>query len=250
MNAIGIRDPSREKRAPEERHPEKRAPDLISRPIEVLFLDVDGVLADGGILLAEDLELKRFAARDGAAAYLSHRAGLKIVIVTFRDSEAVRRRAAELSVEALQGVREKGRAVREACARLGIDLSAAAFMGDDLVDLEPMRQVGLAIAPRDAATPALRLAQVVTSAAGGQGAVREAVEVILWLNRVTVERQATARSTARKKTVGKRKKTAQKKTAQKKTGQRKTAVGKKTGEKKGGRKQTGRKQTGKMPKRS
>jgi 3-deoxy-D-manno-octulosonate 8-phosphate phosphatase (KDO 8-P phosphatase) len=170
----------------------RRAPDLIERPIEILFLDVDGVLADGGILLAEDLELKRFSARDGAGAYIAHRAGLKVVIVTFRDSESVRRRAAELSVEALQGVRDKGRAVREACGRLGIELSAAAFMGDDLVDLEPMREVGLAVAPADAAQPALRLARIVTSAKGGHGAVREAVEVILWLNRALAERQAGA----------------------------------------------------------
>jgi 3-deoxy-D-manno-octulosonate 8-phosphate phosphatase (KDO 8-P phosphatase) len=112
------------------------APDLIARPIEVLFLDVDGVLADGGILLAEGIELKRFSARDGAAAYIAHRASLRVMIVTFRHSEAVRRRAEELSVEALQGVRDKGRAVREACARLGVELAAAAFMGDDLADLE------------------------------------------------------------------------------------------------------------------
>jgi 3-deoxy-D-manno-octulosonate 8-phosphate phosphatase (KDO 8-P phosphatase) len=164
-----------------------RAPDLISRPIEILFLDVDGVLADGGILLAEGLELKRFAARDGAAAYIAHRAGLKLVLVTFRDSEAVRRRAGELSVEAMQGVRDKGTAVREACARLGIPLAAAAFMGDDLVDLDAMRLAGLAIAPRDAAPPALRLAHIVTAAEGGEGAVREAVETILWLNRAHTE---------------------------------------------------------------
>jgi len=165
-----------------------RAPDLITRPIEILFLDVDGVLADGGILLAEELELKRFTARDGAAAYLAHRAGLKMVLVTFRESAAVRRRAAELSVEALQGVRDKVGAVRAACERLGIDPAAAAFMGDDLVDLEAMRAVGLAVAPRDAAPPALRLARLVTAAAGGQGAVREAVETILWLNRALAER--------------------------------------------------------------
>ena len=168
--------------------PAGRAPDLITRPIEILFLDVDGVLADGGILLAEGIELKRFTARDGAAAYLAHRAGLKMVLVTFRDSAAVRRRAAELSVEALQGVRDKAGAVRQACGERGIDPAAAAFMGDDLVDLEAMRGVGLAIAPRDAAPPALHVARLVTAAAGGQGAVREAVETILWLNRALAER--------------------------------------------------------------
>jgi 3-deoxy-D-manno-octulosonate 8-phosphate phosphatase (KDO 8-P phosphatase) len=167
-----------------------RAPDLISEPIRVLFLDVDGVLADGGIWLAEGLELKRFAARDGAAAFVAGRAGLRLVIVTFRESEAVKRRAEELQIQALQGVRDKGRAVAEALAALDIPPRAAAFMGDDLVDLAAMRQVGLAIAPRDAAPPALGLAQLVTSAPGGEGAVREAIEVILWLNRALSERRA------------------------------------------------------------
>src|SRR5262245_31856213 len=86
-----------------------RAPDLILEPIQVLFLDVDGVLADGGIWLGEGLELKRFAARDGAAAFVAVRAGLRLVIVTFRESEAVRRRAAELQIQALQGVKDKGK---------------------------------------------------------------------------------------------------------------------------------------------
>ncbi len=166
-----------------------RAPDLLAEPIEILFLDVDGVLADGGILLAEGLELKRFAARDGAGAWIAARAGLPLVLVTYRESEAVRRRAAELDMEALQQVRDKAKAVRETCAKRKIDPAAAAFMGDDIVDLEAMRVVGLTLAPRDAAPPALRLAKIVTGAEGGQGAVREAVETILWLNRALLERK-------------------------------------------------------------
>jgi 3-deoxy-D-manno-octulosonate 8-phosphate phosphatase (KDO 8-P phosphatase) len=180
-----------------------RAPDLLVRPIEVLFLDVDGVLADGGIVLADGIELKRFAARDGTAAAIAHRAGLKLIIVTYRDSEAVRRRAAELKIEALQGVKDKAKAVNEACVRLGVDPAAAAFMGDDLVDLEAMRAVGLAVAPRDAAPPALKLARIVTGAPGGQGAVRDAVETILWLNRVFIERQSDGKQPKVKNTSAK-----------------------------------------------
>jgi 3-deoxy-D-manno-octulosonate 8-phosphate phosphatase (KDO 8-P phosphatase) len=174
------------------------APDLIAEPIAILFLDVDGVLADGGISLAEGIELKRFAARDGVGAFLAHRAGLKLMIVTFRESEAVRRRAEELAIEALQGVRDKGKAVRDACTRLGIPLRAAAFMGDDLVDLEAMRVVGLAVAPSDAAPPALHVAQIVTATPGGQGAVREAIETILWLNQALAERTAASAPVATK----------------------------------------------------
>jgi 3-deoxy-D-manno-octulosonate 8-phosphate phosphatase (KDO 8-P phosphatase) len=180
--------------------PNGRAPDLISEPIQILFLDVDGVLADGGIWLAEGLELKRFAARDGAAAFVAGRAGLRLVIVTFRESEAVKRRAAELQIQALQGVKDKGRAVADALAAMKIPARAAAFMGDDLVDLAAMRQVGLALAPRDAAPPALRLAQIVTSAPGGEGAVREAIEVILWLNRAWSERRAAGASPRARRT--------------------------------------------------
>jgi len=181
---------------PESARIEGRAPDLIQEPIQVLFLDVDGVLADGGIWLAEGLELKRFAARDGAGAFLAHRAGLKLMLVTFRESEAVKRRAAELGIEALQGVREKGPAVQAALFTLHLPATAAAFMGDDLVDLEAMRNVGLAIAPRDAAPAALRLADVVTSATGGQGAVREAIEILLWLNQSASERGSATKATA------------------------------------------------------
>jgi 3-deoxy-D-manno-octulosonate 8-phosphate phosphatase (KDO 8-P phosphatase) len=171
---------------------EERAPDLLSERIQMLFLDVDGVLGDGGIYLAEGIELKRFAARDGAAAFLAHRAGLKLVLVTFRQSAAVERRAAELAIEALQGVREKGPAVRAALAAQGIPKSAAAFMGDDLVDLDAMREVGLAIAPRDASPAALRLAHIVTRSSGGHGAVREAIEILLWLNQAVNERGTAA----------------------------------------------------------
>lgn len=196
------------------RHPERgpeRAPDLLARPIEALFLDVDGVLADGGILHGDGFELKRFAARDGAGAMIARRAGLPIVLVTYRDSEAVRRRAAELEIEALQGVRDKAKAVREVCSRLRIETEAAAFMGDDIMDLEAMRMVGLAVAPRDAAPAALRVAKIVTGAPGGQGAVREAVETVLWINQALRERTATKRA---------KKKQAKKKQAKKKPGRK------------------------------
>jgi 3-deoxy-D-manno-octulosonate 8-phosphate phosphatase (KDO 8-P phosphatase) len=146
------------------------------------------VLADGGIHLGEAGELKRFAARDGTAAYLAHRGDLKLMLVTFRTSEAVRRRAQELGVEAAQGIDDKLSVVREACRAHGFELSEAAFMGDDLVDLEAMRTVGLAIAPRDAAPAALAIADIVTAARGGEGAVRQALEIILWLNRTRAER--------------------------------------------------------------
>ncbi|MGD8397180.1 MAG: HAD hydrolase family protein [Candidatus Eiseniibacteriota bacterium] len=166
--------------------------DTLARPIRLLFLDVDGVLADGGILLGEAGELKRFAARDGTASYLSRRVDLELMLVTFRDSEAVRRRAAELGVEAEQGIADKLSVVERVCAARELDLSEVAFMGDDLVDLKAMRAVGLAIAPRDAAVPALRLAHIVTRSPGGHGAVREAVEVVMWLNRVQRERETDA----------------------------------------------------------
>ncbi len=154
------------------------------KPISVLFLDVDGVLAEGGLWFGTDgVELKRFAARDGMGAFLARRAELTLKIVTFRSSEAVERRAGELGMEARQGAKDKLAAVREMCASAGVGLDAVAFMGDDLVDLPAMREVGLAVAPADAASQARRLAHVVTAARGGHGAVREAIEVILFLNR-------------------------------------------------------------------
>jgi 3-deoxy-D-manno-octulosonate 8-phosphate phosphatase (KDO 8-P phosphatase) len=149
--------------------------------IRLLVLDVDGVLTDGLLLYgASGEETKRFHVRDGLAIQAARRADLEIAVVSGRASAAVTRRMSELGVvEVHQGVADKESLLRGLLARLGVKAAETAVMGDDLLDLPLMRIVGLAMAPSDAAPEVRRAAGWVSRAAGGHGAVREAVELLL-----------------------------------------------------------------------
>jgi 3-deoxy-D-manno-octulosonate 8-phosphate phosphatase (KDO 8-P phosphatase) len=151
------------------------------RPIELLLMDVDGVLTDGRIIYTErGDEIKEFHVRDGSGLKQWVKLGRKSGIVTGRKSDLVRRRAAELDmVVCIQGCDDKRTAVERTLKEMGLRPEQAAFVGDDFVDLGAMDVVGLAIAPADASEDAKAAAQFVTKALGGRGAVREAVEMIL-----------------------------------------------------------------------
>ena len=150
-------------------------------PIQLLVLDVDGVLTDGGIYLdAEGRELKRFHVLDGAGMKFWQRAGKQIAIISGRSSPAVVFRAGELGVTALRlNAKQKLPAYESVLAELGLSDAQTAVMGDDLPDLPLMRRSGLAIAPADAVEEVRRAADLLTRRGGGAGAVREAVEFIL-----------------------------------------------------------------------
>jgi 3-deoxy-D-manno-octulosonate 8-phosphate phosphatase (KDO 8-P phosphatase) len=149
--------------------------------IRLLVLDVDGVLTDGVLVYgASGEETKRFHVRDGLAIQAARRADLEIAVISGRASAAVTRRMSELGVvEVHQGVADKESLLRGLLARLGLKAVETAVMGDDLLDLPLMRIVGLAMAPSDAVPEVLRAASWVSRAAGGHGAVREAVELLL-----------------------------------------------------------------------
>jgi 3-deoxy-D-manno-octulosonate 8-phosphate phosphatase (KDO 8-P phosphatase) len=149
--------------------------------IRLFVMDVDGTLTDGTITYAADgQELKSFHARDGAGIKLLDPAGIVPAIVTGRSSAAVRRRAAELGIrELVEGTNDKLVAVDEMRRRLGLDWPEVAFVGDDLTDIPPMRSAGFSAAPADAAPEVRRIAAYVCQAAGGRGAVREAIEHLL-----------------------------------------------------------------------
>jgi len=156
--------------------------------VRLIAMDVDGVLTNGDITFvpvpgdAEGavVELKSFGVRDGLAIKWASRVGLKTAILTARESPAVARRARELEVaHVLTGCGHKGEAVRSLAATAGVELSEIAYIGDDLPDLPAMRLVGLPVAPQDAARDVVLEAKVVTSARGGEGAVRELIEMIL-----------------------------------------------------------------------
>jgi YrbI family 3-deoxy-D-manno-octulosonate 8-phosphate phosphatase len=151
------------------------------RPIELLLSDVDGVLTDGRVIFDnQGIETKQFHIRDGLGVKLWQRAGHRFGIVTARNSHIVKLRAAELGVEIVrQGFEDKLATVRELVAQLRITPDRVCYIGDDLPDLPAMRHVGLGVAVADACDEVRQAAHHVTIAAGGAGAVRELVELLL-----------------------------------------------------------------------
>jgi len=151
--------------------------------IELLLLDVDGVLTDGGIFYTDaGTEAKRFHVRDGSGLKLWHAAGKRSAIVSGRSSVVVERRAAELGIRpVLQGRDDKLRAFAEVLAETGLRAEQVCAIGDDLPDLPVLRRCGLAVAVADACREVREGAHFVTSAPGGHGAVRDTVEWLLKL---------------------------------------------------------------------
>jgi 3-deoxy-D-manno-octulosonate 8-phosphate phosphatase (KDO 8-P phosphatase) len=151
------------------------------RAVELLVVDVDGVLTDGGIVYGNGgLELKHFHVRDGAALKWWRDAGKRSGLITGRTSPLVEVRAAELGVAfVVQGAADKLPAFRRMLAEAGVEPAAVCYVGDDLPDLPPLRRCGLAVAPADACAEVRADAHYVTRAPGGRGAVRETIELIL-----------------------------------------------------------------------
>jgi 3-deoxy-D-manno-octulosonate 8-phosphate phosphatase (KDO 8-P phosphatase) len=149
--------------------------------IELLVLDVDGVLTDGFLYYGPDGEqLKKFDVKDGHALVLARHLGLPAAILSGRNSRAVETRAKELGLAVvLQGKQEKSSALFELLSGLAIPKESCAFMGDDLNDLGPMGLVGLSACPSDAVPEVKESAMFVAQSPGGRGAVRELVELCL-----------------------------------------------------------------------
>jgi 3-deoxy-D-manno-octulosonate 8-phosphate phosphatase (KDO 8-P phosphatase) len=157
-----------------------RAAPRLSR-VRLLVLDVDGVLTDGGLFVgAAGEETKRFHVHDGLALVAAREAGLQVAVLSSRASAAVTRRMAELGVsEVHQGVSDKASALDALRERLGLAAAEVAMMGDDLQDLPAMARAGVALAPANAVAEVKRAAHWVARRRGGEGAVREAVEMLL-----------------------------------------------------------------------
>lgn len=144
-------------------------------------MDVDGVLTKGEIMYTSSGdEVKTFNIKDGVALNAARRVGLHIAVITGRQSPALERRVNELKIaEVDMACDDKGAAIRDLLRRLELNPEEAAFIGDDLIDIPAFRECGFRIAVGDACEDVKALADYVTQAAGGQGAVREAVEMIL-----------------------------------------------------------------------
>jgi len=148
--------------------------------IQLLILDVDGVLTDGGIIRDDTgQQIKRFHVRDGTGIVMWRRLNKDIAIITGKESEVVSHRAAELGIEHVyQNVANKLDAYKELLESLELNESQVAYVGDDLPDLPVMKRCAAPIAVADAAEEVRAVAKYVTKYPGGYGAVRDAIE---WL---------------------------------------------------------------------
>jgi 3-deoxy-D-manno-octulosonate 8-phosphate phosphatase (KDO 8-P phosphatase) len=149
--------------------------------IELLVLDVDGVLTDGSIVYTDQgSELKAFHVRDGSGIKLWRQAGKRAALISGRSSRIVATRAAELDIRpVLQGIANKLEAYGELLSQTGLRPEQTCSVGDDVPDLPVLRRCGLAVAVADACVDVRARAHYVTRAVGGKGAVRETIELIL-----------------------------------------------------------------------
>lgn len=151
------------------------------RQIKLLLLDVDGVMTDGRIIYDNDGgETKAFDVKDGHGLKLVQRAGIQVGIITGRQSAIVARRAAELGIDLVyQGAKDKRLPFAEILDKLALTPAEVAYVGDDIVDLPVMRQVGFAATVADAMDDVKPFAHLVTRRKGGRGAVREICDYLL-----------------------------------------------------------------------
>jgi 3-deoxy-D-manno-octulosonate 8-phosphate phosphatase (KDO 8-P phosphatase) len=149
--------------------------------IRLAVFDVDGVLTDGRLYYTErGEELKVFDVRDGHGLKMLQESGVRLALITSRQSRAVVLRAEDLGIGLVfQGVSEKLAVFEALLADLKVERTAAAYMGDDLVDLPVLRRCGLALSVPEAPLIVREQAHYVTNAAGGRGAAREASELIM-----------------------------------------------------------------------
>jgi 3-deoxy-D-manno-octulosonate 8-phosphate phosphatase (KDO 8-P phosphatase) len=149
--------------------------------MKAAIFDVDGVLTDGRLYIGEHGEtVKAFSTLDGHGLKLLQQAGITPIIITGRDSAAVRRRVADLGLQhAVYGAHDKLAAAQAQFASLGVSWPDVAVMGDDWPDLALMTRAGLACAPANAHAEVKAAAHHVTQAAGGHGAARELCDVLL-----------------------------------------------------------------------
>lgn len=149
--------------------------------IELILADVDGVLTDGRVIFDNHgVETKAFHIHDGLGIKLWQRAGCRFGIVTGRSSHIVELRAGELGVEIIrQGVDKKLPEAQAILSDLGLKPQQLCYVGDDLPDLPVIKLAGLGVAVADAAEEVRSAADYITKAPGGQGALRETIEMIL-----------------------------------------------------------------------
>jgi len=149
--------------------------------IRMLILDVDGVMTDGSIVMDQHGdEWKAFNVRDGHGIKMLQRAGIQIAIITGRTSKVVAARARDLGIAfVIQGCLNKAEGLSTLEQQSGIAAEHCAMMGDDVLDLPPMYQCGLSLAPADAHQAVLSYVDWISDSEGGRGAIRQAAEGLI-----------------------------------------------------------------------
>jgi 3-deoxy-D-manno-octulosonate 8-phosphate phosphatase (KDO 8-P phosphatase) len=149
--------------------------------IEMLAMDVDGVLTDGTLVInADGSESKFFNSMDGHGIRMWQRAGLKVALISGRASEPTQRRAEQLQIEyVFQDCHNKLPVFEKLLEQLGLSPERVAYIGDDLTDLPAIRYAGFGVTVANAADEVKQYADYVTTRTGGNGAVREVIEYIL-----------------------------------------------------------------------
>lgn len=151
------------------------------RRIKAIFLDVDGVLTDGTIIYGSDgVEMKIFDSQDGFGISNAMNNGIRVGIITGRQSDLVKRRAAELGIfDLYQGSIDKITPFEEIKKIYSLNSSEIAYVGDDILDLPLLQKVGFSAAPANAVREVRTKVDYVSKARGGQGAVREIIDLVL-----------------------------------------------------------------------
>lgn len=152
-----------------------------AKKIKLLLLDVDGVLTDGRIIYdSRGSDIKFFDVYDGLGVYLLKKAGIPTILITAKDSTAIKPRARDMQVDAIfVNVSRKSTVLPRVLKKYKVTANEVCFVGDDLVDLGLLKSVGFPIAVCNAAVEIKQAASFVTSKPGGRGAVREISELIL-----------------------------------------------------------------------
>ena len=154
---------------------------LRASKLELIVMDVDGVLTDGKLYYSASGEMmKRFDVKDGHGIVMARKAGIKLALISGRASEVTAARARELGIEHVyQGCRDKEKTLLELINTLGVTPEATAFIGDDVIDILAMKRVGLSVTVSDAHPKALEIADMVMNNRGGEGAAREFLDFVL-----------------------------------------------------------------------
>lgn len=165
----------------------------IAQQIELVIFDIDGVLTDGSLFIGDDgQEYKAFNSKDGHGIRMLQDSGVQTAILTGRESQVVLHRAKDLGIKhVLQGYRDKRPAFQELLELTGLEPHQVAYVGDDVVDLPVMVQVGLPIAVADAEDFVKLSSKLITKRGGGKGAGREVCEFLMQARGVLDEKLAS-----------------------------------------------------------